>query len=256
MPILGQGTWEMGQKAAKRKEEIEALRLGIDLGMTLIDTAEYYDNEDLVGEAIGDKRKEVFLVSKVMPSHATRQGTIEACNNSLKRLKTPYLDLYLLHWRGNIPFEETLEGFRMLKKQGKILEYGVSNFDVSDMEEAIKLDKEIASNQVLYNLTSRGIEWDLLPWCEKQKITIMAYSPFGHDVSWLDNPVLKKMGPPAQVALAWLRQKGTVAIPKASNLQHVRDNRASLDLKLSPADLKALDEAFPSPRKKVPLEMI
>lgn len=257
MPILGQGTWEMGQQAAKRKEEIEALRLGIDLGMTLIDTAEYYDNEDLVGEAIGERRREVFLVSKVLPSHATREGTIEACNSSLKRLNTDYLDLYLLHWRGRIPFEETLEGFRWLKKQGKILDYGVSNFDVSDMEAAVKLDGEIASNQVLYNLTSRGIEWDLLPWCKKRKISIMSYSPFGHDVSWLQNPVLKKMGPsPAQVALAWLRQKGTIAIPKASTLKHVRDNQASLDLQLTPADLKALDEVFPPPRKKVPLGMI
>ena len=182
IPVLGQGTWRMGEKASQKQAEITALRLGMDLGMTLIDTAEMYGEggaEKVVAEAISGRRHEVFLVSKVYPFNASYQGVINACDRSLSRLKTDYLDLYLLHWRGSIPLVETLEGLQYLKQVGKILDYGVSNFDTDDMEEAEALPggKEIVTNQVLYNLMRRGIEWDLLPWCKQRQMPIMAYSP-------------------------------------------------------------------------------
>src|SRR6266513_5470184 len=185
IPVLGQGTWRKGEDPKKREQEIEALRLGLDLGMTLIDTAEMYGEgaaEELVGEAIAGRREEVFLVSKVYPHNATRNGAPKACERSLRRLGTDHLDLYLLHWRESTPVEETLEAFQSLKVAGKILEYGVSNFDVDDMEEAFALPggDEIATDQVLYNLKQRGIEWDLLPWCRERGLPIMAYSPVGH----------------------------------------------------------------------------
>jgi diketogulonate reductase-like aldo/keto reductase len=256
----------MGENRLKRRAEISALRLGLDLEMTLIDTAEMYGEggaEEVVGEAIAGRRAEVFLVSKVYPHNATRRGAVAACERSLRRLKTDHLDVYLLHWRGSVPLAEMLEGFQTLKRAGKILDYGVSNFDQEDMEEAFALPGgvEIVTDQVLYNLMRRGIEWDLLPWCRERRIPIMAYSPIDQG-ALLNHRVLKaiaarKEATPAQVALGWvLRQAGIVAIPKASTESHVRENRAALDLKLTAADLAKLDQSFPPPRRKMPMEMI
>ena len=268
IPVLGQGTWGMGEDPAERETEIAALRLGLDLGMTLIDTAEMYGEggaEEVIGVAIAGRRAEVFLVSKVYPHNATRQGAVEACGRSLRRLGTDHLDLYLLHWRGSVPLAETLAAFQSLKRAGRILDYGVSNFNQSDMEEAIALPggDEIATDQVLYNLKRRGVEWDLLPWCRARGIPIMAYSPIEHaqreQMGMLDHPQLKLIASrhratPAQVALTWLlQQEGIVAIPKASNPAHVRENRGALDLTLTDEDLRELDRAFPPPRRKVPL---
>ena len=269
IPVLGQGTWLMGENHRNRGIEIAALRLGLDLGMTLIDTAEMYGEgaaEELIGEAIRGLRAEVFLVSKVYPHNATRQGTIRACERSLRRLRTDYLDCYLLHWRGTVPLIETIEAFQTLRRAGKILDYGVSNFDVDDMEEAFALPGggEIVTDQVLYNLEHRGIEWDLLPWCQQRGIPVMAYSPIGHSGTekkeLLGNRTVKLIAKrhgatPARVALAWLLQRDVVAIPKASSPDHVRENRAALDLKLTKRDLMELDEAFPPPEEKIPLEM-
>lgn len=267
IPVLGQGTYRMGEDDSQRDVEIKAIRTGLDQGMSVIDTAEMYangDSEKLVAEAIKDRRKEVFLVSKVLPYNATRKGTIDACEKSLQRLRTDFLDLYLLHWRGSVPLEETFEAFRSLKQMGKILDFGVSNFDVSDMEEASRLigGDEIAANQVLYNLMHRTIEWDLLPWCQKRKIPIMAYTPIGSDGILVRHPLLKQIAEehsvtPAQVALAWvLRQENIFVIPKASRPDHVKDNRAALELKLTKENLHALDQAFPPPKKKRALEMV
>jgi diketogulonate reductase-like aldo/keto reductase len=270
IPVLGQGTWEMGESHAKRHAEIAALRLGIDLAMTLIDTAEMYGEgaaEKLIGDAIGARRAEVFLVSKVYPHNATRRGAVQACERSLKRLQTDYLDLYLLHWIGSTPVAETLEAFQALKQAGKIREYGVSNFDTADMEHASALSggKEIVTDQVLYNLARRGVEWDLLPWCRARGIPVMAYSPLEHSASertsMLSRPKLKSIASrhgasPVQVALAWLLgQEGIIVIPKASSAEHVRENRAAVDLALSNEDMAELDRAFPPPRKKMQLEM-
>jgi diketogulonate reductase-like aldo/keto reductase len=268
IPVLGQGTWLMGEDPAKRHTEIAALRTGLDLGMTLIDTAEMYGDgaaEELIGQAIAGRRKEVFLVSKVLPHHATRRGTIEACGRSLERLRTDYLDLYLLHWRGMVPLEETLEAFQLLKRSGEILDYGVSNFDVDDMEEAsfLPFGDEIVTDQVLYNLAHRGIEWDLLPWCRERGIPVMAYSPIEHSPSeqggMLDHPQLKQIASrhgatPAQVALAWLLRQQIVVIRKASKPAHVRENGAALDLELTDDDLREINRAFPPPDRKIPLE--
>lgn len=268
IPVLGQGTWLMGENPANWQMEIAALRLGLDLGLSLIDTAEMYGDgaaEELIGEAIAGYRADVFLVSKVLPEHATLRGTIEACGRSLQRLGTDYLDLYLLHWRGAVPLAETLEAFQLLKRSGKILDYGVSNFDVDDMEEAsiLPFGNEIVTDQVLYNLVHRGIEWDLLPWCRERSIPIMAYSPIEHSSAeqqgMLDNPQLKLIAlqhgaTPAQIALAWLLQRDVIAIPKASTPEHLKENRAALDITLSEDDLAELDWAFPPPRQKVPLE--
>jgi diketogulonate reductase-like aldo/keto reductase len=269
IPVLGQGTWRMAEEPAKRPTEIAALRLGLDLGMTLIDTAEMYGEgaaEELIGEAIKGRRAEVFLVSKVYPHNATRRGAIAACQRSLKRLGTDYLDIYLLHWRGQVPLDETLEAFQSLKKSGAIRDYGVSNFDVDDMEEVLTLPggDEIVTNQVLYNLEHRGIEYDLLPWCRERGIPIMAYSPVGHSGTekkeLLGNRTVKLIAErhgttPAQVILAWLLQQDVVAIPKASSPDHVRENRAALDVKLTKRDFIALDETFAPPQAKIPLEM-
>lgn len=268
IPVLGQGTWQIGEDPDKREEEISALRHGLDLGMNLIDTAEMYGEgaaEELIGEAIAGRRDEVFLVSKVYPHNATRDGAPQACERSLRRLRTDHVDLYLLHWRGSVPLEETLEAFQLLKAAGKILDFGVSNFDVDDMEEAFALPggDEIVTDQVLYNLEHRGIEWDLLPWCRERGLPIMAYSPIGHSggekkellgnrtVKW----VAKRHGlAPAQVLLAWLLERDVVAIPKASSVNHVRENRAALELELTERDFIDLDEAFPPPQEKIPLE--
>jgi diketogulonate reductase-like aldo/keto reductase len=247
IPILGQGTWGMGEFRSKRESEIAALRLGLDLGMTLIDTAEMYGEgaaEELIGEAIAGPRAEVFLVSKVYPHNATRSGVVEACERSLRRLKTDYLDLYLLHWRGTVPLGETFAAFHALRESGKIRDHGVSNFDKHDMEEATLLPSgdEIVTDQVLYNLAHRGIEWDLLPWCRERGIVIMAYSPIEHASdgrsALLTNRVLKRIAArhhatPAQVALAWLSQQNVVAIPKGSKLEHVRENPGALEVTLT-----------------------
>jgi len=248
------------------KEEVAALRVGLDLGMTLIDTAEMYADggaERLVGEAIAGRRDQVFLVSKVLPMHATRHGTVTACENSLKRLGTDRLDLYLLHWRGSVPLEQTLGGFTELERAGKIRHWGVSNFGVADMEELLDIDggHQIQTDQVLYNLSHRGIEYDLLPWClKKPTLPIMAYSPIeqGRVLPHLEVRRIAKQHQvtPAQVALAWvLRHHGVIAIPKAGTPEHVREDRGALDVHLTKQDLAALDTAFPPPTRPVPLEM-
>jgi diketogulonate reductase-like aldo/keto reductase len=267
-PVLGQGTWGMGEDRAERRAEVAALRLGLDLGMTLIDTAEMYGEggaEEVVSEVIAGHRSEVYLVSKVYPHNASRRGAVAACDRSLRRLGTDYLDLYLIHWRGSIPLVETLEAFQALKRAGKILDDGISNFDLEEMEEVIALPggNEIATNQVLYNLAQRGIEWDLLPRCRQLGIPVMAYSPIEHAAveqkKLLGNPVVRGIAArhgatPAQIVLAWLLQRDCViVIPKASNPAHIRENRAALDLGLTRRDLIELDQAFPPPRGKVPL---
>ena len=266
LPVLGIGTWNIGDKRSRRAEEIASLQLAIDLGMTVIDTAEMYGEgaaETLVAEAVGNRRDEIFLVSKVLPQHATRRGTIAACDASLRRLKTDRLDMYLLHWRGSVPLEETLEAFEQLKRDGKIRHWGVSNFDVDDMDELVALSAggPVATNQVLYNLTRRGIEYDLLPWSRARGIPLMAYSPLEQG-RLTQQKTLQALGKrltatPAQVALAWvLRQPGVIAIPKAGRLEHVRENRKSLEIELTPQDMAELDDAFRAPARKAPLEMI
>jgi diketogulonate reductase-like aldo/keto reductase len=266
VPVLGQGTWHMAERRHRRADEIASLRLGLDLGMTLIDTAEMYadgDAEELVGEAIAGRRDDVFLVSKVLPGNASRARTIAACERSLRRLGTDRLDLYLLHWRGSVPLAETLAAFAALKNAGKIRNWGVSNFDLSDMRELLSLPggPEVATNQVLYNLTRRGIEWDLLPWCEQHAIPVMAYSPIEQG-RLLDDPTLKAIASrhgatPAQVALAWvLRRDRVIAIPRAGTPDHVRENHEALYLTLSQQDIDMLDRVFPPPAGPGPLEMI
>ena len=265
---LGQGAWQIGEDRRKRNDELSALTVGLDLGLTLIDTAEMYGNgrsEELVAEAVAGRRDEVYLVSKVLPQNASRHGTIAACERSLKRLRTDYLDLYLLHWQGPIPLEETLEAFVALHKRGSIRHYGVSNFDRAELEQAASLPggTGIAANQVLYNLEQRGIEWDLLPWCREHGVPVMAYSPLGSDSRRLrTHPVLQTMAArlaatPARVALAWLlRQPDVVVIPKASSEAHVRDNHAALELELAATDLAELDRTFAPPTGGAPLAMI
>jgi diketogulonate reductase-like aldo/keto reductase len=263
VPALGQGTWTMGDNARHRKEEIAALRLGLDLGMTLIDTAEMYASggaEEVVGEAIAGRRDEAFLVSKVMPSNASRRGTIAACEKSLKRLKTDRIELYLLHWPGAIPIAETVEGFTQLKQSGKIRHWGVSNLDVDKMEELVALPDgaAVAANQVMYNLNRRGIEYDLIPWCEKRRIPMMAYSPLDQGRLLRSRPLeqiaTRRGATPAQIALAWLlHRKGVMVIPKAASEAHVRDNHGALAVSLTADDIAALDQAFPPPAKKKPL---
>jgi diketogulonate reductase-like aldo/keto reductase len=262
---LGQGTWRMGEDAGKRAQEVAALQLGLDLGMSLIDTAEMYGDggaEEVVAEAIKGRRDEVFLVTKVLPQNASRRGTISACEQSLKRLQTDRVDLYLLHWPGSHPLEETLQAFLELQKQGKIRHWGVSNFDVDDMEELTQLAgaEGAATNQVLYNLSRRGIEWDLLPWCRDRKIPIMAYSPIEQGRLLTHRglrDVAKRHGAtPAQIALAWVLHSGSIAIPRARSDIHVRENRAVLDIQLTAQDLAELDESFPPPHARQSLEMI
>ena len=266
IPILGQGTWHMGEDADRRTSEISALRLGLDLGMTLIDTAELYGSgasEELIAEAIEGRRDDAFLVSKVLPHNATHRGTISACEKSLRRLATDHLDLYLLHWRGNVPLAQTIETFEHLVQSGKIRHWGVSNFDVADMEELFALNpgRNCATNQVLYNLAHRGIEFDLFEWSRKHKMPLMAYSPIEQGML-LENFELIKLSKrhsatPAQIMLAWvLRQDGVIAIPKAGSPQHVQQNRDAVGIQLGKEDLELLDELFPPPKKKIPLEMI
>ncbi len=264
IPVLGQGTWRMGEGQAPPAREADALRRGLDLGMTLIDTAEMYGDggsERVVADAIAGRRDEVFLVSKVSPGNATRTGVAAACERSLGRLRTDRLDLYLLHWRGRTPLAETVEAFERLKAAGKIRHWGVSNFDVDDMED-LPPGNACSANQVLYNPESRGIEFDLLPWCQGRGIPVMAYSPVGRGGRLLQSLAFAdaagRLGAtPAQIAIAWtLRQPGVVSIPKASDPAHVRQNAAAAGLHLTEADLAAIDAAFPPPRRKAPLEML
>ena len=266
VPQLGQGTWHMGESARKREAEIAALKLGLDLGLRLIDTAEMYSDgvaEGIVAEAIHGRRDECFIVTKVLPENSTRAGTIAACERSLKRLKTDRIDLYLLHWRGRPKLEETLSAFEALIAAGTIRYWGVSNFDVDDMAELLALPggTQCATNQVLYNLRRRGIEAGLLPWCRDRGIPIMAYSPIEqgrllHD-RMLTAVAIRHRATPAQIALAWvLRQRDMMVIPKASSEAHVRENRAALDIKLTEQDLGELNRAFPPPKGPRPLELL
>ena len=266
VPVLGQGTWAMGEQARRAADEATALRIGLDLGMTLIDTAEMYGNggaEEVVADAIAGRRDEAFLVSKVLPENSSRSGTIAACERSLRRLGTDRIDLYLLHWRGSPALADTLAAFETLIADGKIRSWGVSNFDTDDMEELFELPggDRCATNQVLYNLTRRGIEFDLMPLCRKRGFPIMAYSPIEQG-RLLNHATLKAIAArrnatPAQIALAWmLRQDGMIAIPKAASEKHVRENRAAVDVALSADDLAELDQAFPPPKRKRSLEML
>ena len=267
VPVLGQGTWRMGENKSAHADEVAALRLGIDLGMTLIDTAEMYGEggaEKVVADGIVGQRDRVFVVTKVYPHNASRSELPKACERSLKRLRIDAIDLYLLHWRGNVPLEETVETFEKLRSAGKIKRWGVSNFDVDDMKEvlAIKNGSPCATNQILYNLENREIESGLVPWSLKNKIPIMAYSPVGHGRGLLENKTLNEIAkrhdaPPAQIALAWvIRQPRIIAIPKASNEKHVRDNAGSTEIKLTKDDLSDIDQEFPPPRSKEELPML
>ena len=267
VPALGQGTWQMGSDRAARAAEIAALRLGLDLGMTLIDTAEMYGDgaaEELVGKAIAGQREGMFLVSKVLPSNAGKAAVQRACRASLKRLKIERIDLYLLHWRGSVALGETIDGFETLRRDGLIGDWGVSNFDVSDMQDLVGLARPngCLTNQVLYNLEYRGIEFDLLRYGVEQGIPLMAYSPVGQGGALLDHPALARLAAkhactPARIALAWtLRHDSVISIPKAANAAHVRENAAALSLTLDAEDLAALDQAFPPPRRKTPLALL
>jgi len=266
VPALGMGTWMMGDSRSARAAELAALREGIDLGLTLIDTAEMYGNgrsEQLVGEAIAGRRSEVFLVSKVLPSNASCRGTVAACEQSLKNLNTGCIDLYLLHWRGSVPFAETLEAFARLQRAGKIKHYGVSNLDLADMREWWRAagGNGIVTNQVLYNLSRRGIEFDLLPWLREHKVTTMAYSPL-EQARLLDNADFKALAQragilPAQLALAWLlRSDDVIVIPKSGSAARVRENAGARDVVLSADVVAELDRLYPAPARAQPLEML
>src|SRR5947207_9330598 len=266
VPAFGQGTWHMGDDRRRAAAETAALKLGIDLGMTLIDTAEMYGSggaEKIVAEAAQGQRDRLFIVSKVLPYNASQKGVIEACERSLKRLKTDRIALYLLHWRGSVPLAETIAGFARLQRDGKIRHHGVSNFSTEDMQEWVGLagGETVAANQILYNLGRRGPEFELIPWCRERNIAIMAYTPIEQG-RMLRHKALAEVAArhgatPAQVALAWLlRQDGMIVIPKASKQEHVRENRAALDVKLNPDDLAALDRAFPAPKGRTSLGML
>ena len=266
MPNLGLGTWRMGENQAAHREEVAALELGLDLGMDLIDTAEMYADggaEAVVADAIAGHRDGVFLVSKVLPHNASYAGTLDACERSLARLRVERIDLYLLHWPGEHPLEETLRAFTKLAEQGKIAHYGLSNFDLDELGRAEGLSggPRLCANQVLYNLERRGIERNLIPWCASRNVAIMAYSPLEqgrlrpHDV--LRRVAVRHDASPAQVALAWtLRHDNVVAIPKATRLEHVRDNAKAADIVFTEEDLDDIDRAFPPPRRDVPLETL
>jgi diketogulonate reductase-like aldo/keto reductase len=265
VPVLGLGTWRMGERKSARAAEVAAIRLGLDLGITLIDTAEMYGDgnaEEEVAEAIAGRRDQLFIVSKVYPHNASRAGAVAACERSLKRLRTDRIDLYLLHWRGQVPLAETVEAFEVLRKAGKIRNWGVSNLDTADMGELATVPSggNCASDQVLYHLGSRGIEWQLLDVCRKAKVMVMAYSPLGQG-PLLRKPALKRVADrhgvdPGAVALAWvLRQPGVVAIPKAVRPEHVHANMKALSVRLDVDDLAALDAAFPPPKRAGPLDM-
>lgn len=266
VPALGLGTWHMGERGSDRAAEAAALRAGLDLGLTVIDTAEMYAEggaEEVVRDAVAGRRDEVFVVSKVYPHNASRKGTPLACERSLKRLGTDRIDLYLLHWRGSVPLAETVEAFERLRDAGKIRHWGVSNLDPDDMREllAVPDGRRCVTDQVLYHVGERGIEWDLLPACQKSGVTVMAYSPLGQG-EVLDAPVLAQIATargvtPAAVALAWvLRQPGVLAIPKSADVARTRANAAAADLVLDPAEIAAIDRSFPPPRGPRSLAML
>jgi diketogulonate reductase-like aldo/keto reductase len=263
---LGQGTWQMGENPALRAQEIASLQAGLDLGLSLIDTAEMYGDgltESLVGQAIAGRRDEVFLVSKVYPHNASRKAMPRSCTNSLRRLKTDRIDLYLLHWAGSVPLEETVETFERLQRDGHIRGWGVSNLGMSEMEQlwAIPGGRQVQTNQVLYNLTRRGVEWDLLPWLREHGVPLMAYSPIEQG-RLARNRALADFGKrhhmtPAQAALGWLLSKdGVIAIPKTSQAARISENVAALSRPLDAAQLAELDRLFPGPAGSVPLQMI
>jgi diketogulonate reductase-like aldo/keto reductase len=267
VPALGQGTWHMGERRADRRAEAASLRLGLDLGMTLIDTAEMYGEggaEEVVAEAIAGRRDEAFIVSKVYPHNAGGRRLETACERSLKRLRVDTIDLYLLHWRGSIPLADTVEGFERMRGAGKIRRWGVSNLDADELEELGAALPDCATDQVLYNLENRGIEHDLLPFCRSRGMPVMAYSPVGQGGALLRHKALRAVAArhggatTAQVAIAWtLRAPGrVVSIPKASDPEHVRQNAAARDLRLTEADLGELDAAFPPPKRKQRLAML
>jgi aldehyde reductase len=266
VPALGQGTWNMGDRRDLRAAELASLRAGLDAGLTLIDTAEMYGNgrsEELVAEAIAGRRDKVFLVSKVLPENASRRGTAAACEASLRRLKTDRIDLYLLHWRGSVPFAETLEALMKLQAAGKIRHYGVSNLDLADMQElhALKCGAAVAANQLLYNLSRRGIEWDLLPWLRAKGIPVMAYSPLEQG-RLLKHKSLSAFAQRhgmtgAQAALGWLlAQQDVIVIPKSASVNRMQDNLGALSRPLTGAQLAELGTAFPAPAGPRPLEML
>ncbi|NKI76283.1 aldo/keto reductase [Dickeya sp. CFBP 2040] len=271
VPAIGQGTWFMGENAQRRSIEVKALQAGIDLGMSLIDTAEMYADggaEEVVGEAIRGRRDHVYLVSKVYPHNAGGKRAIAACERSLKRLQTDCIDLYLLHWRGGVPLVDTIAAMERLQQAGKIGHWGVSNLDTDDMKElwSCRGGDRCQTNQVLYHLASRGIEYDLLTWCQQRQLPVMAYCPLAqagqlrYDV--FVHPAVIRVAQqlaltPAQVLLAWvIRQSGVIAIPKASTLAHVKENAVALQVTLSPEHLAILDEAYPAPRRKQPLDVV
>ncbi|WP_158737201.1 aldo/keto reductase [Alteribacillus sp. YIM 98480] len=271
LPCLGQGTWHMGENPMKKAEEVKALQRGIDLGMTVIDTAEMYgegESERVVGEAVKDRRDNVFLVSKVYPHNAGTETIKTACENSLKRMGTEYVDLYLLHWRGGVPLEETVEGMEKLKAEGKIKRWGVSNFDINDMKELRNLNygSNCATNQVLYHLSSRGIEFDLLPCQEEHHMPVMAYCPLAQGgmlrKQLITHPVIQEIAKnheakPLQIALAWtIRKNQIISIPKAGQENHVIDNAAAAGIELTIEEQNQLDSAFPPPSRKTPLDII
>jgi diketogulonate reductase-like aldo/keto reductase len=266
VPAFGLGTWQIGDDPASRAEELATLRLGLDLGATLIDTAEMYGDgrsEKLIAEAIEGRRSEVFLVTKVYPHNASRKGTIVACDRSLRHLKTDRIDLYLLHWRGSIALAETLEAFVSLQRAGKIRYYGVSNFDLQDMQELVSLQggQAVAANQLLYNLVRRGIEVDLLPWLRERHIPIMAYSPIEQAKLVRNSKLLefsKRHGmTPAQVALAWLlAHDDVIVIPKTGSRERLKENLGALNHALTSHQLVELDRLFPAPKKARALEML
>ena len=265
MPVFGIGTWRMGESARRRPQELDAVRYAIELGYPMIDTAEMYGDggaEEIIGEALAGHRPRPFIVSKIYPHNATRSGTIAACERSLKRLNIERIDLYLLHWRGGARLEETFEGFDRLRTAGKIADFGVSNFDAEDMEDAARLDKGLTgSNQVLYSLSRRGPEFDLLPWMRKRSMPLMAYSPLDQG-GLLGKTALKKLAAEvgcttAQLALAWvLAQPGVATIPKSSTRERVKENLGAVEIKLSPQLLAELDKAFPPPKGKQALQML
>jgi diketogulonate reductase-like aldo/keto reductase len=263
VPVIGQGTWRMGEDPKRRKAEIDALKMGIDLGLTLIDTAEMYGeggSEEIVGQAINGQRDNIFLVSKFYPHHASKKALPQTLEKSLKRLNTDYLDLYLLHWRGETPLAETVETLKSLRQAGKIRHWGVSNLSLEDMQELG--EASCTANQVFYNPANRGIEFDLVPWCQQHQVMIMAYSPLGHDAALLKSSALVEVAKrhnvtPAQITIAWtIRYQGMISIPKAVTPAHIQENAAAANIQLSDEDLAIIDKAFLPPNRPESLAIL